>query len=207
MLNLLPLDTVFFDLFDGIVTHAVSCAGHLHHLTQAFPDIQPAVARIKQEEHDADTLTHQALDRLDRTFITPIDREDIHTLVGQLDNIVDNINALAKRVNAYHVKAMEPLFVKQAEILMQATIALSDAVHKLRKTRKLSDMSERIIEVHRLENLGDDNYLTAISRLLDGTTDALEVIKWREFYQLLEKALDACEDATNVIERIMLKNG
>jgi uncharacterized protein Yka (UPF0111/DUF47 family) len=90
---------------------------------------------------------------------------------------------------------------------MQATIALSDAVHKLRKTRKLSDMTERIIEVHRLENMGDDNYLQAISRLLDGTTDALEVIKWREFYQLLEKALDACEDATNVIERIMLKNG
>src|SRR4051812_45497670 len=137
MLNLFPKDTVFFDLFEGIATHAVSAAGHLHGLLTNFPNPEE-IARIRQEEHEADQLSHQALDRLDRTFITPFDREDIHALVGELDSIVDNINALAKRLGSYHVKTLEPAFVKQADILLQATIALSDAVKKLRTTRKLT---------------------------------------------------------------------
>lgn len=207
MFNLMPKDTVFFDLFEGISTHVVSCASHLHKLATVFPDVQPEIARIRGEEHDADQLTHQALDRLDRTFITPFDREDIHALVGELDSIVDNINALAKRFGHYHITTMEPAFVKQTEILMQATIALADAVHRLRKTRKLSDLSEKLIEVHRLENVGDDNHLAALSRLFEGAADPLHVIKWREFYMFLEAAIDGCEDVTNVLERIVLKNG
>ncbi len=207
MFNLMPRDTKFFDLFEGLAKHAVSCATHLHKLTIEFPNIQNAAARIRQEEHDADQLTHQALDRLDRTFITPFDREDIHTLVGELDTIVDNINSLSKRLTAYQVKAIEPAFVKQAEILVSATTALADCVHTLRHSRKLNDFSERLIEVHRLENLGDDNHLAAMSKLFGGEHDALEVIKWREFYLLLESSLDGCEDACNVIERIVLKNG
>jgi uncharacterized protein Yka (UPF0111/DUF47 family) len=95
MFNLLPKDTVFYDLFEGLAEHVVSCAGHLHALASDFPNATEQIARIRQEEHDADQLTHQALDRLDRTFITPFDREDIHALVGELDSIVDNINALA----------------------------------------------------------------------------------------------------------------
>src|SRR5690242_14714513 len=108
MFNLLPKDTVFYDLFEGLADHAVSCAGHLHALAGNFPNITEQIARIRQEEHEADQLTHQALDRLDRTFITPFDREDIHALVGELDSIVDNINALAKRLASYHVKSLEP---------------------------------------------------------------------------------------------------
>ena len=123
MFNLMPKDTVFYDLFEGLASHAVSCAGHLHKLATAFPNGMEEIQRIRQEEHDADQLTHQALERLDRTFITPFDREDIHALVGELDSIVDNINALAKRLALYHVKSLEPAFVKQAEILMQATVA------------------------------------------------------------------------------------
>ncbi|HEY4329475.1 MAG TPA: DUF47 family protein, partial [Phycisphaerae bacterium] len=152
-------------------------------------------------------LTHQALERLDRTFITPFDREDIHALVGELDSIVDNINALAKRLSSYHVKVLEPAFVKQAEILMQATAALAEAVKKLRTSRKLTDLQAKIIEVHRLENIGDDNHLAAISKLFEPGTDPLHVIKWKEFFQFMETAIDGCEDATNVIERIILKNG
>jgi len=165
------------------------------------------IQRIRQEEHDADQLTHQALDRLDRTFITPFDREDIHALVGELDSIVDNINALAKRLASYHVKTLEPAFVKQSEILVQSTIALAKAVKLLRTTRKLTDLQANIIEVHRLENLGDDNHLAALSRLFEDGTDPLHVIKWKEFFQFVEAAIDGCEDATNVIERIILKNG
>ena len=207
MFNLLPKDTVFYDLFEGLAAHAVSCAGHLERLAKEFPNSMEQIGRIREEEHAADQLAHQALDRLDRTFITPFDREDIHALVGELDSIVDNINALAKRLGSYHVKTLEPAFVKQADILLQATIALSDAVKKLRTTRKLTDLQAKIIEVHRLENNGDDNHLAAISKLFEPGTDPLHVIKWKEFFQFMESAIDGCEDATNVIERIILKNG
>jgi uncharacterized protein Yka (UPF0111/DUF47 family) len=207
MINFLPRDTVFYDLFEGLAMHVVSCASHLHTLANRFPAGMDEIVRIRQEEHDADQLTHQALERLDRTFITPFDREDIHALVGELDSIVDNINALAKRLSSYHVRSLEPAFVKQAEILMQATVALSEAVKKLRTTRKLTDLQAKIIEVHRLENVGDDNHLAAISKLFEPGTDPLHVIKWKEFFQFMEAAIDGCEDATNVIERIILKNG
>ena len=207
MLNFLPRDPVFFDLFEGLATHTVSCAGHLLELAKRFPEGLEGIQRIKQEEHDADQLAHQALDRLDRTFITPFDREDIHALVGELDSIIDNINALAKRLGSYHVKMMEPAFVKQAEILVQCTAALAQAVKRLRKTRKLTDLQEHIIEVHRLENAGDDNHLAALSKLFENNADPLHVIKWKEFFQFLEAAIDGCEDATNVLERIVLKNG
>jgi hypothetical protein len=207
MFNLLPKDTVFYDLFEGLAGHAVSCAGHLNNLANSFPEGMDEIVRIRQEEHDADQLTHQALERLDRTFITPFDREDIHALVGELDSIVDNINALAKRLSSYHVRSLEPAFVKQAEILMQATAALAEAVQKLRTTRKLTDLQAKIIEVHRLENIGDDNHLAAISKLFEAGADPLHVIKWKEFFQFMEAAIDGCEDATNVIERIILKNG
>jgi uncharacterized protein Yka (UPF0111/DUF47 family) len=207
MFNMLPKDTVFYDLFEGLARHAVSCAGHLNKLAGGFPNSLDEVPKIRQEEHDADSLAHQALDRLDRTFITPFDREDIHALVGELDSVVDNINALAKRLASYHVKSVEPAFVKQTEILMQATAALYEAVRLLRTTRKLTDLQGKIIEVHRLENLGDDNHLAAVSKLFEGGTDPLHVIKWKEFFQFIESAIDGCEDATNVIERIILKNG
>jgi len=207
MFNLLPKDTVFYDLFEGLAAHAVSCAGHLNTLANRYPEGMDEIVRIRQEEHDADQLTHQALERLDRTFITPFDREDIHALVGELDSIVDNINALAKRLSSYHIRSLEPAFVKQAEILMQATAALAEAVQKLRTTRKLTDLQAKIIEVHRLENIGDDNHLAAISKLFEAGTDPLHVIKWKEFFQFMEAAIDGCEDATNVIERIILKNG
>src|ERR1700704_3732542 len=114
MFNLLPKDTVFYDLFEGLATHAVSCSEHLR--------------------------------RLDRTFITPFDREDIHTLVNELDNVVDMVDALAKRFTLYNVKSMEPLFIKQCEVLVRATATLSEAVHRLRKSRKLSELSDKLIE-------------------------------------------------------------
>src|SRR5438552_11659630 len=152
MFNLLPKDTVFFDLFEGLATHAVSCSEHLRRLASSFPKIDGEVQRIRQEEHEADNLAHTALDRLDRTFITPFDREDIHTLVNELDNVIDMVDALAKRFTLYHVSAIDPPFLKQCDVLIAATTVLGEAVGLLRKTRKLSDLSAKLIEVHRLES-------------------------------------------------------
>ena len=207
MFNLLPTDTVFFDLFESLALHAVTAAEHLRQLTQQFPDISAPLQKIREEEHAADGLAHQALERLDRTFITPFDREDIHTLVGELDDIIDQIDALAKRIPLFHVKSMEEGFVKQAELLVEATKVVSNAVHRLRKDRKLSELSKDLIDIHHKESIGDDNHHAAMSRLFEGGTDALEVIKWKELYDYIEEALDGCEDVGNTIERIVLKNG
>jgi len=207
MLNLLPKDNVFFDLFEALASHVVSTAAHLHRLARNFPDISDHLQRIRQEEREADDLSHKALDRLDRSFITPFDREDIHTLVGELDDIVDAIDALAKRFPLYHVKCVEAAFIKQTDVLVEATLAVRDAVHRLRKSRKLSELSDRLIEIHRLENVGDENNHAAVSRLFDGNTGPLDVMKWKEFYDLIEGAIDGCEDVSNTLERIVLKNG
>src|SRR5262252_10089088 len=114
MFNLLPKDTVFFDLFENIARHAVSASEHLRKMAKAFPDVNAELQQIRNHEHEADNLSHQALDRLDRTFITPFDREDIHELIGGMDDIVDTVDALAKRFKLYHVTAMDDAFRKQA---------------------------------------------------------------------------------------------
>jgi len=207
MFNLLPKDTVFFDLFEGLARHAISSAEHLRQLAKQFPSIDNEIQRIRHEEHQADDLTHKALERLDKTFITPFDREDIHELVNGIDDIIDMIDALAKRFPIFHVMTMTPDFRQQTDVLVQATIAMSDAVHRLRKTRKLSELKDTLIEIHRLESVGDDVNHAALSRLFDGQTAALEVMKWKELYDYIENAIDGCEDVGNTLERIVLKNG
>jgi len=207
MFNLLPKDTVFYDLFENIVGRVVTGAEQLRQLARNFPDGHANIHQIRNAEHEADDFSHQALERLDRTFITPFDREDIHELVSGLDDIVDTIDALAKRFPLYHVKSMQASFLKQTDVLVQATVAVSDAVHRLRKSRKLSELSDKLIEIHHHESVGDDNHHAAVSELYDGTTEALEVMKWKEFYDMIEEAIDACEDVGNTLERIVLKNG
>ena len=207
MFNLLPKDTVFFDLFEALSRHAVSSAEHLRQMAKSFPNIEAHLQKIRDEEHAADELAHTALDRLDRTFITPFDREDIHELVGGLDDIIDGIDALAKRFPLFHLRSVEPAFVQQADLLVQATVAVSEAVHRLRRSRKLSELSDKLIEIHHKESIGDDNHHAALSRLFEGSTDALEVMKWKELYDYIEDAIDGCEDVGNTLERIVLKNG
>src|SRR5882724_228177 len=148
MFNLLPRDTVFFDLFEGMSRHVVRAAEDLRQLAQNFPEITQHIQRIREEEHAADELAHKALERLDRQFITPFDREDIHALVGELDDIIDTVDALAKRFPLFHVKQMEEGFVKQADLLVDATKVVSAAVYKLRKGRKLAELSKELIDIH-----------------------------------------------------------
>ena len=208
MINLLPRDTVFYDLIENLSRHAVKSAECLAQLAANFPaSADDEIRRIRQEEHEADELAHTALERLDRTFITPIDREDIHQLVGQLDDIVDGIDALAKRFPLYHVKQMEPIFQKQTGVLVQATKAVAKATHQLRHTRKLSELKDSLIEIHHLESLGDDNHHAAISDLFVDGGDVMRAMRWKELFDLVEEAIDGCEDVGNTLERIVLKNG
>ena len=208
MFNLLPKDTVFFDLFEGVSRHAIAAAEHLQALAQQFPQgLDEHIRLIRADEHAADDLTHKALERLDSTFITPFDREDIHALVNGIDDVIDTIDALAKRVPIFHVTEMPPPFVEQTGVLVQSTKAMSEAVHRLRKTRKLTELKDVLIEVHRLESLGDDVNHAALRKLFDGSSQPLDVMKWKELYDYVEEAIDGCEDVGNTLERIVLKNG
>jgi predicted phosphate transport protein (TIGR00153 family) len=207
MFNLLPKATAFYDLFEGLARHAISCAEHLRQLSKQFPVVDNQIQLIRQEEHDADDLMHRTLERLDQRFITPFDRGDILELVNGMDDIIDAIDALAKRFPIFHIDTMPPEFRQQTDILVEACIAMSDAVHRLRTTRKLSELKDVLIEIHRLESVGDDVHHAAISRLFDGQTAPLEVIKWKELYDYIEEAIDGCEDVGNTLERIVLKHG
>jgi uncharacterized protein len=207
MFNLLPRDNTFFDLFEQLSEHVVAAAEHLKNLAHSFPDLENHIQQIRDLEHAADSLAHTALDRLDRTFITPFDREDIHALIQELDDIVDSIDFLSKRFTLYHFKSMEADFQKQTDVLVRAVSTLNSAVHRLRKSRKLADFSGDLKAIGLLEKEGDNNNHAAVSRLFGNGSDALEVMKWKEFYDRIETAIDGCEDVGNTLERIILKNG
>lgn len=207
MFNFLPKDTTFFDLFEGLAAHVVESARQLNRLGKEFPRIDGPLELIRKAEHEADDLAHTLLDRLDRTFITPFDREDIHTLVNELDNIVDAVDALGKRIPLFHVKTIPGGFMSQTEVLIAATEYVRGAVTKLRRTRKLSELSHDLIAIHHQESIGDDNHHAAMSDLFSGSTEPLEVMRWKELYDYIEDAIDGCEDVGNTLERIVLKNG
>lgn len=207
MFNLLPRDTVFFDLFDKLADHVVQAATHLRDMAREFPNINGQIQRIRELEHAADDLARQALDRLDRTFITPFDREDIHALIEELDDIVDSIDFLSKRFTLYHFDRMESDFQKQTDVLVRAVTTLNSAVHHLRNSRKMAAFAPDLKAIGQLEKEGDDNNHAAVSRLFSKGSDPLEVMKWKEFYDRIETAIDGCEDVGNTIERIVLKNG
>lgn len=207
MLELFQPQTIFFDLFDKLAAEVVVSAERLRTLSRDYPHNKGEIERIREEEHRADDITHEILSRLDRNVQTPIDREDIHALAGDLDNIVDAVDALSKRFTLYHIDSVEGAFVAQTEVLIKAARNVQEAVARLRNGRRLSEVSPNLIEIHRLENVADDNHHAAISQLFDGSHDPLFVLKWRELYELLEAAVDGCEDVGNSIERIILKNG
>lgn len=207
MFNLLPRDTVFFDLFEQLSDHAVAAAKELQEMAHTFPAPGEQIRKIRDLEHAADTLAHTALERLDRTFITPFDREDIHALVEELDDIVDSIDFLSKRFTLYHFTEIEKDFQEQTDVLVRAVQALQAAVQKLRKSRKLADFIPELKAIGQLEKEGDDINHAAVSRLFsDSRVNPIEVMKWKEFYDRIEAAIDGCEDVGNTIERIVLKS-
>jgi uncharacterized protein Yka (UPF0111/DUF47 family) len=206
MLAIFTRDAGFFDLFDELADHVVSCAEHFRELVIDFPRNQAEFGRIHEEEQQADNVSHRIVDRLNHAFLPPIDGDDVHALAGGLDDIIDYIDEVATRLPVYHVDAVDPNYVRQAEVLVQAAKRVNDAVHQLRRSRRLSDLGDTLIEIHRQESIGDDNYHAALSRLFDGTFQPLFVLKWKELHSLVEQAIDACEDVGNILERIVLKN-
>ena len=203
MFRLLPRDENFFDLFEQQAGHIVSASRVLEELTLDYPAAQAKVQQIRDLEHAGDAVTHEVVRRLNTTFVTPIDREDIYALASRLDDVLDLIDAVADRLLIYKIKNPTDGCLAMAKIIVKTTEETDRAVRCLRTLSPL--YQKHSIEVNRLENEADRLLRDELAALFEGGTDAIEVIKWKELYETMEAVTDRCEDVLNVIEGITLK--
>ncbi len=203
----LPKDKVFYTLFEKVAITVVEMGDLLSQVVNE-PDYNQRsslIAKLEQLEHQNDEYTHQIFQELGKNFITPFDREDIHYLAIALDDICDYIYASGKKINFYKVNPDDSGMRKMAEIIRLGCAEVKTAVFELRNMKNVKIMSEAIIKVNSLENQADDVFDMCIERLFDMETDVKELIKKREIYQVLEIVTDKFEDATNVIDSIVVK--
>ncbi len=206
MFSLIPREERFFDLFERSAANCRAVALAFQELVTNWDRVLERQKAIKDLEHEGDIITHEILDKLNRTFVTPFDREDIHNLTSELDDIVDLIDSTANRMVLYKVERPGPDLVKMAGILLEAVGAAQTAVGALRDMKRARRILDYCIEVNRLENEGDAVVQSALARLLNDATDPLSVIKWKEIYESVEDAIDMCEDVANTVEGIVVKN-
>jgi predicted phosphate transport protein (TIGR00153 family) len=203
MFNLIPREVRFFDLFDRQSEHIIKAAGVLHELVHHFADARAKAHAIKEIEHQGDLITHEIVKRLNTTFITPIDREDVHALATRLDDVLDYIEAAAERLVVYRIKEPTSACRAMAEVIVQQTHSMDRAIKCLRTMDPA--FHEHAVEVNRLENTADALLRDSLAALFEEQGDPIEVIKWKEIYETMEIVTDRCEDVANVIEGIILK--
>ena len=204
--TLIPKDEKFFDILE-------EAAENVHKATIAFKDLvanwsvnSDKIKLIHDLEHEGDRMTHEVIDRLNRTFITPIDREDIHSLATEIDDVIDIIQSTMDRMVLYRIDKSSPILVSMVEVLIKASEAIVKAVKSLRDLKHSRRTLDFCIEINRLENEGDAILKSALGELFSDHKDVLEIIKWKEVYEAAEYATDKCEDIANVIEGIVVKN-
>ena len=205
-MRLLPRDEKFFDLFSAVAAYTTEAAGLLQELLRADAQRRTAIVdQIKRLEHQADQVTHEVVTRLDRVFITPLDREDIHLLASRLDDVIDLIDGTARRMLMFRAGRAPEGAVLIADVIGKAVAELQVAVRALEKN-KGGTVLAACVQVKRMEEEGDSLYHEWLGRLFEGEPSPLDVIKWKEIYDNLEKTLDFIEDAANVLESISIKH-
>ncbi len=203
MFRLIPKEEKFFDLFEQQAACIVRAARVLHELVHDYANAKALGQQIRDLEHQGDALTHELVKRLNTTFITPIDREDIYALASRLDDVLDLIDAVADRLLLYKIAEPTPGCREMTDVIMKTTEEMDLAVRCLRTLSPF--YHKHCIEVNRLENQADRQLRDLLAGLFEGT-DPVEIIKWKELYETLESVTDRCEDVVNVIEGITLKN-
>jgi len=204
MVRLIPRDTRFFDLFAEMAGNLGEASRLLKQTLDDFHDVDERVRQLKEIEHRGDEMTHNILTKLNQTFITPFDREDIHRLASSLDDVLDFIYAAGVRLIMYKITSAPPAASKLAEIVIKQTDQLSEAVGRLEK--KHDHVLENCVEINRLENEADQVARGAIAVLFEKEKDPISLIKLKELYEVLETATDKAEDAANVLEGVVLKS-
>ena len=202
--SLLPREDAYFELFTEMAGKIEEASAILVEMLEAEEsDYASFRKRIKDVEHGCDELTHQITNKLNKSFITPFDREDIYTLAVALDDICDYIDAGVRAILMYDIREQNQHSRQLARIIKDLGVEIKGAVSVLSRP---NDISERFREIHRLENEADDVYFRAIGQLFKEEKDPIAVIKWKEFYEILENATDRCESVANIIESIVLKH-
>jgi uncharacterized protein len=204
MVRLIPRDTRFFDLFAEMTRNLGEASRLLLRTLEDFQDVEERVRRLKEIEHRGDEMTHNILTKLNQTFITPFDREDIHRLASSLDDVLDFVYSAGVRLIMYKITSAPPAASRLAEIVVKQTDQLSEAVGQLEK--KHDHVLENCVEINRLENEADHVARSAIAVLFDKEKDPISLIKLKELYEVLETATDKAEDAANVLEAVVLKS-
>ncbi|MEL4106698.1 DUF47 family protein [Oscillospiraceae bacterium WX1] len=199
-------EEVFFTMFENTAEMACQAAKKLHDLISNYSDVDAKIDAIEKIEHECDILVHGIVDQLNKSFITPIDREDINEIAKELDNITDAIEDTAHRFRMFDIKAVTDDAKLLSALIVRCTEELKCVMSELKNMKTSKTLCEKIIEVNRIENEGDDIYRRVTADLFTSGLDALEIIKWKEIYEFLERSFDACEDVANIVEGIVTKH-
>ena len=202
-MRLIPKDVSFFALFSQTSDNLIACARVLVELLSDYRNVEEKVREIRRIEHVGDDLTHATMTKLNQTFITPFDREDIHRLASSIDDVLDLINAAGARITMYKITQPPPAAALLARLILLQSQELGKAVSLLQKN---GDVLQHCVEINRLENEADQVSREAIAALFEKETDPINLIKIKELIEVLETATDKAEDAADVLETVVLKN-
>lgn len=205
-LSLIPRNYLFYDLFEESARKLVTAAELLADLLQHFENVDMKTARLKELEHEADNITHELYRQVHQTFVTPLDREDIAALAQRMDDVMDYMEGAATAIHIYEIDRPTPAARALADLIRLQCVQLERAVACLRHSRQLKQILEQLKEVNRLENEADSLFLKATAELFQGETSVVDIIKWRDVYDQLERATDSAEQVAHVLEAIVLKN-
>ena len=205
-MRLFPKEENFFDYFEELADKIEQGGRLFLEMTENHDYSESKVSKLKDIEHEADVITHTTYEKMHKTFLTPLDREDIYALVNKMDSILDMIEATAIRIYLYKVKKPDDEIIKQAKILNEAITKVKFVIHALRNMKNAKTILDACVEINTLENAGDVVLRTIIAELFVKEKDAIELLKWKEIFERIEEAIDVCEDVSNIVEGIVLKH-
>jgi predicted phosphate transport protein (TIGR00153 family) len=206
-MRLIPRDEKFYDLFEELANKIEEGGKMFTDVLNNYEQSEAKIAKLKEIEHEADIITHRTYEKMHRTFLTPLDREDIYNLVNKMDSVLDMIEAAAVRMQLYKIKKPADEIKELARILNLAIGKIKKIVHALRDKKKSQEILEDCVEINTLENEGDIVLRMTMARLFEREKDPIELIKWKEIFERIEESIDVCEDVSNIIEGIVLKHG
>ncbi len=204
--GLVPQSQRFFELFEEDAKNVVAGAKLLREMLDNYGQAHRLVKKIESFEHEGDRITHDLFAELNRTFVTPLDREDIHALAAAVDAIMDQIEAAADTMVLYGVEQPTEQAKLLADIIVDSTEQIYQAISLMRARRNLREILVNCVEINRLENEADEVRRQVLAALFQEENDVIKIIKWKEIYELLERATDECEDVADVLQTIVMKN-
>jgi uncharacterized protein len=205
-MRMIPKEEKFFDLFYELATKIEEGGELFLDMVEHYEYSEEKIAKLKDLEQEADVITHRTYEKMHKTFLTPIDREDIYALVNKMDSILDMIEASAARMSLYRVKVPAKEIIDQSKILNKAIKKVKYIVHAMKNMKNAKMILDACVEINTLENEGDIVMRMTMTRLFEQEKDPIELIKWKEIFERIEEAIDVCEDVANIVEGIVLKH-